>query len=269
MSTKGAQSSSGGPKGIMEQFIPDHLFVYVDKGAISCYDGSKSYTLKQGEYGLVRKNRLAKYHSEKGTNFNRIMFCFDETFLRAFQEKHQPALTLFSQTDTVIAITPNDMIPAFIHSLTPYTNGGGKLNPAFEDIKYEELLMILLQKQPELAGLFFNYAKPEKVDLEEYMNRSYKFNVGTERFAYMTGRSLSAFKRDFTAIFKQAPNRWLVERRLREAYVLIAQERKTASEIYLELGFEDLSHFSLAFKKLFGLRPTDLAAKKSDNAAKI
>jgi AraC-like DNA-binding protein len=268
MSTKGAQSSSARPKGIKEQFIPDHLFVYVDKGAITCYDGNKSYTLRQGEYGLVRKNRLAKYYSEKGTSFNRIMFCFDETFLRGFQEKYKPALTAFNQSDTVVKITPNEMISAFIHSLAPYTNAG-MLNAAFEDIKYDELLMILLQNQPDLAGLFFNYAKPEKINLEEYMNSNYKFNVSTERFAYMTGRSLSAFKRDFTAIFKQAPNRWLVERRLREAYVLIAQEQKTASEIYLELGFEDLSHFSLAFKKLFGLRPTELAAQQSDNASKI
>jgi hypothetical protein len=29
------------------------------------------------------------------------------------------------------------------------------------------------------------------------MIKNYKFNVNLERFAYLTGRSLSAFKRDF------------------------------------------------------------------------
>jgi len=59
----------------------------------------------------------------------------------------------------------------------------------------------------------------------------------------MTGRSLSAFKRDFKAIFNETPGRWLIQKRLQEAYFLIDKKNKKASEIYLDLGFEDLSHF--------------------------
>jgi len=36
--------------------------------------------------------------------------------------------------------------------------------------------------------------------------------------------------------------------------------------IYLDLGFEALSHFSFAFKKLFGLTPSELTEiKKNTN----
>jgi AraC-like DNA-binding protein len=99
---------------------------------------------------------------------------------------------------------------------------------------------------------------PEKINLEEFMNRNYTFNVHIGRFAYLTGRSLSAFKRDFKTIFHETPGHWLIQRRLQEAHFLIEKKNKKASEIYLDLGFEDLSHFSSAFKKLFGLRPTQL-----------
>jgi AraC-like DNA-binding protein len=249
------------PEVLLEQFIPDHVFLYVTAGTIYGYDGSKTYTLQQGEYCLVRKNRLARYNSEKGTAFHRVFFCFEEAFIRAFQEKYQLKPTTFTTNDTFLQIIPNEMIPAFIQSLQPYTDSNGRLLPAFEDVKYEELMIILLRIQPELAGLFFDYATPAKINLEEFMQRNYKFNVTTERFAYLTGRSLSAFKRDFKAIFNETPNHWLIKRRLQEAYVLIEQEHKKASEIYIDLGFEDLSHFSLAFKKLFGLRPTELAKK--------
>ncbi len=77
-----------------------------------------------------------------------------------------------------------------------------KIGEAFADVKREELLLILLHAQPELAGLFFDYRTPEKINLEEFMNRNYQFNVSLERFAYLTGRSLSAFKRDFKQVFK-------------------------------------------------------------------
>lgn len=79
-----------------------------------------------------------------------------------------------------------------------------------------------------------------------------------ERFAYLTGRSLSAFKRDFAAIFSDTPGRWLVQRRLQEAHFLIEKKGQKPSDIYLDLGFEDLSHFSFAFKKRFGKSPSDI-----------
>lgn len=256
------QSCLSGTEILMEQFIPDHVFLYVTTGIIECYDGSKSYTLKQGDYCLARKNRLAKYYSKRGAGFEKIFFCFDEIFLRSFQEKHHLTKTTFNQTDTFVEITPNELIPDFILSLKPYTNASGKLNEAFEDVKYEELLIILLQNQPELTGLFFDYGVPEKINLEEFMNRNFKFNVRMERFAYLTGRSLSAFKRDFKTIFNETPNHWLIQKRLQEAYFLIDKKNQKSSEIYLDLGFEDLSHFSFAFKKKFGIRPTELAAQK-------
>jgi AraC family transcriptional regulator, exoenzyme S synthesis regulatory protein ExsA len=265
MSAADEQPCLSGPEILQEQFIPDHVFLYVTKGIINCYDGHKSYTLKSGEYGLARKNRLARYNNEKGTGFERIIFCFEEEFIRSFQEKRKLTVTKFNSTDTFVKITPTEMIPDFIRSLKPYIDSSGKINEAFEEVKYEELLIILLQNQPELAGIFFDYATPQKINLEEFMSRNYKFNVRIERFAYLTGRGLSAFKRDFKAIFNQAPNHWLIQRRLQEAYILIEKEHKKASEIYLDLGFEDLSHFSLAFKNLFGLRPTELSEQITNN----
>ncbi|SDE58131.1 AraC-type DNA-binding protein [Mucilaginibacter pineti] len=251
------------PKISPEQFIPDHVFLYVTKGSVTGYDGNKSYTLTTGEYCLVRKNRLAKYNNDNGdAEFERIIFCYEEEFLRHFQEKNKLKIVKFDSADTFVKITPTELIPDFIRSLKPYTNNSGKIDQAFEDVKYEELLIILLKNQPELAGLFFNYGMPEKINLEEFMNRNFKFNVRIDRFAYLTGRSLSAFKRDFKTIFNATPNHWLVQKRLQEAHFLIAKKNKKASEIYLDLGFEDLSHFSFAFKKLFGMRPTELAQQK-------
>lgn len=264
MSTEEIKPCLSSPKILQEQFIPDHVFLYLTKGTINCYDGNKSYTLKAGEYCLARKNRLARYDSEKESEFERIIFCFEEEFIRNFQEKHKPETVKFNSADTFVKISPSKLITNFIHSLTPYINSSGKIDEAFEDVKYEELLIILLQNQPELAGIFFDYAVPQKINLEEFMNHNFKFNVNIQRLAYLTGRSLSAFKRDFKTIFNETPSRWLVQKRLQEAYFLIEKENKKSSEIYLDLGFEDLSHFLFAFKKLFGLTPTELAKRKKN-----
>jgi AraC-like DNA-binding protein len=61
-------------------------------------------------------------------------------------------------------------------------------------------------------------------------------------------------------LFNETPSRWLVKKRLEEAHFLITQKNKKPSDIYLELGFEDLSHFSFAFRKQYGQTPTQLAS---------
>ncbi|WP_420152907.1 helix-turn-helix domain-containing protein, partial [Siphonobacter sp.] len=73
---------------------------------------------------------------------------------------------------------------------------------------------------------------------------------------YLSGRSLATFKRDFEKIFHLSPHRWLLNKRLQDAYFLIKEKGRKPSEVYLEVGFEDLSHFSFAFKKAFGQPPS-------------
>jgi AraC family transcriptional regulator, exoenzyme S synthesis regulatory protein ExsA len=219
------------------------------------------------EYCIVRKNRLARYNKLKENDeFEKVFIIFDEKFLKNFQEKHKASPTKFTSKEAFIGIDQNDLIPNFIRSLMPYYNRSGKIDGTFADLKREELLLILLKSQPELSGVLFDFGIPEKIDLETFMNKNFKFNVSIQRFAYLTGRSLSAFKRDFKQTFNETPNRWLVQKRLREAHFLIDKKSKKPSEIYLDLGFEDISHFSFTFKKQFGLTPTELTSRKKNTS---
>jgi AraC-like DNA-binding protein len=42
------------------------------------------------------------------------------------------------------------------------------------------------------------------------------------------------------------------------SFFKIKEKGKKPSDVYLEVGFEDLSHFSFAFKKAFGKAPSQL-----------
>ena len=209
-----------------EHFIPEHYFVYVSKGIVTGYDGNKYMELKSGECCIAGKNRLGRYYkTRENGELEKTILTLDEAFLKKFQEKHKTTATKFTTSETFFRINKNELLPDYIQSLKPYYSHG-KIKDAFTDVKREELLIILLQAQPELAGYFFDDGIPQKISIEGFMNRNYKFNVGIERFAFLTGRSLSAFKRDFKEIFNETPNRWLVQKRLREARFLIEKENK-------------------------------------------
>jgi len=252
-----------GPEISPEQFVPEHFFVYVGKGAIHGYDGHKHYTLRSGEGCLVRKNRLARYNKQKENDeFEKVIIIFDEPFLKNFLSRHKVEIPEAETTDTFMPIGKNEPVTNFVHSLMPHYNRSGRIDGRFADVKREELLLILLQIRPELAAVLFDFGIPEKINIEAFMNRNFRFNVSIERFAYLTGRSLSSFKRDFKQTFKDTPNHWLIQKRLEEAHFLINKKSKKPTEIYLELGFENLSHFSFAFKKMFGHSPTILISEQ-------
>ncbi|MBB5637297.1 AraC-like DNA-binding protein [Pedobacter cryoconitis] len=248
-----------GPQISPEQFVPEHVFIFLLKGTINGYDGTKHTKIESGECCLVRKNRLARYNKQKDQNdFEKAVIILDEEFLKKYQKKYAVSPTAYFVSDIFIPLNNTPSITKFmLEELLHYKDQESTVQDT--DGIREQFLQLLLQAQPELINLFFDFGKPGRIDLEAYMQRHYKFNVSLERLAYLTGRSLSAFKRDFKDIFKQTPNRWLVQRRLEEAHFLIEKEKKISNEIYLDLGFEDLSHFSFAFKRHFGYNATEIA----------
>jgi len=230
---------------------------------MTIYDGSKEYRLKSGDYGIGRRNHLAKYTKQPDNGaFKKIYISFDQEFLKQFNETYKYSHGRNEITNGVIQLTKSKIIENFIQSIILVCNEYGTIDEPLLNIKRSELLLMLLKVNPELANIFFDFSNPEKINLEKFMNANFRFNVSIERFAYLTGRSLSTFKRDFKKIFNATPEHWLVKKRLEEAYYLIDRKNKKPSEIFIDLGFEDFSHFSFAFKKLFGHPPTQLNKEK-------
>lgn len=248
-----------GPEISPEQFISDHFFLCLLRGSMVAYDGRKTYTLQPGDYCIARKNHLVRYTKYKDNDrFEKIIISFDEAFLKRFLERHPANFSVLNNNDSFLFVKEEALVANFIQSLKPYYKGDEMIDDAFADIKREELLLILLRADPNLAAVFFNFGAPQKIDLEEFMNRNFRFNISLERFAFLTGRSLSSFKRDFYNIFNDTPRNWLRKKRLDEAHFQLSKKHLKSSEIYLEVGFEDLSHFSFAFKKQFGYSPSEL-----------
>lgn len=223
------------------------------------YDGSRHTEIRPGDYCLVRKNHLVRYTKQpKEGVFEKIIFALDEPFLKRFQERHAVAPGPATHGGAFQFMEETPMIRHFIQSLEPYYHGDLRIDQAFSDLKREELLLILLRQDPGVANVLFHFGAPEKADLGSFMNRNYRFNIPLERFAFLSGRSLSAFKREFRELFGIPPGQWLMRRRLDEAFFLLQNEQRKPSDFYLDLGFEDLSHFSFAFRKQFGKAPTEV-----------
>ncbi|WP_412766899.1 helix-turn-helix domain-containing protein [Tenacibaculum polynesiense] len=70
--------------------------------------------------------------------------------------------------------------------------------------------------------------------------------------------SLSTFKRNFVKEYQTSPGKWFRDKRLLKAKELLKNANVTPSDIYLELGYQNLSNFSAAFKKKFKISPSEI-----------
>ena len=77
---------------------------------------------------------------------------------------------------------------------------------------------------------------------------------------------MTTFKKDFDKYFHMTLQKWLVQKRLDLAHFLVAEKHRRPIEVCHETGFENLSHFSFAFKKRFGYPPSTIL--KFDNKTK-
>ena len=241
-----------------EQFVPEHVFSYQISGSMILNDGKKSYTLREGDFRFVKRNQLLKFtkHPPAGGEFKSLSVYLDQETLRKFSQEYDYAAKPNLNSEKIVAIKPDKLLKSYVDSLMSYNDVIAAINPQLLSVKLMEGILLLLQTNPSLKNILFDFTEPGKIDLEGFMNKNFHFNVQLQRFAYLTGRSLATFKRDFEKIFHLSPSRWLQQKRLQEAHYLIKEKGKAASDVYLELGFEDLSHFSFAFKKKYGIAPS-------------
>ncbi len=199
-----------------EQFVPQHVFSYTLSGSSEVFIGGKTYLFKEGDYRFFRKNQLSKYikYPPAGGLYKAISVSIDEDTLRNMAEEHNLHTSHPYTGEGTIRLQPNSLFKNYIDSLAPYIDGINDVSKMITTLKVKEIVLLLLQTNQFLKDILFDFSEPGKIGLEAYMNEHYKFNVDTSRFAYLTGRSLATFERDFEKIFHTSPNKWLQQNAL-------------------------------------------------------
>lgn len=157
----------------------------------------------------------------------------------------------------------NDLVlSAYFQSMLAYFSGTGKPSETLLTLKLKELLVHLLTRaeNAELAAYFLSLARAGETSVRDIMEANFCYNLSLEEFARLCRRSLSTFKRDFKKHYGMSPGKWLQEKRLARSAVLMKNSSTSITEIAFECGFENLSHFSRAFKAKFGVNPAHFRA---------
>lgn len=252
---------------ICHDMVSEHKVVYIMSGRLTLKTGNKQVTLNNGEAVFVRRNHLVKEMKQVGPNgepFKGLFLHLHAATLRKIamrieipDTKADPKLA----HATAIALPSHPFLKGLFLSLDEYFSLGKEMSEELIDTKIYETVLILLKLKPALSRILFDFRNPWKMDLKDFMESNYLCDLSIEQFANYTGRSLSTFKRDFKNTFGEAPHRWIMHQRLNKAYTLIAQKQRKLSDVYMEIGFKNPTHFATAFKRQFGMTPTEVCAR--------
>lgn len=245
-----------------ESISPQHIVAYIFSGELSLTYGKNTLTFVPGDTVVVPKNQLGRSVKKplNGEPFKCLSIILPDEQLREF---YLNRAVLESWTDNVAtqrAVKPHALLDSFFNSLLPYFEMQDELPEKLVSVKVKEILTIIDEVDKRVSTLLGTFNDIEKINLEKYMEEHYMYNLPLEKFAFLTGRSLSTFKTDFKKTFNNTPGKWLTEKRLHLAHHKLTAEKQKTSDVYLSVGFENLSHFSFAFKKAFGYTPSSINA---------
>jgi AraC-like DNA-binding protein len=117
-------------------------------------------------------------------------------------------------------------------------------------------MTLVMNTDKNVYASLFDFTEPWKIDVLDFLNENYMYDLSMEEIASYTGRSLAVFKRDFKKVSRLSPQKWLIQKRLEVAHDKIRTDGKKVSDVCFEVGFKNLSHFSTAFKRKYGFPPT-------------
>ncbi len=80
--------------------------------------------------------------------------------------------------------------------------------------------------------------------------------------AQLCAMSLSSFKRHFQGVYGVPPGKWLIKVRMEHARSRLLNSDNAVSQVCLESGYQDVSSFIRAFRRHYGMTPTQVRRER-------
>ena len=238
----------------------DHI-VYVVSGRKTWRSSSGTVTAEQGEAVFIKKDvrTVEKFCDE---NYSAMVFFITNDFVRGIVDElvgdrvNQTIDNIPKESE--IKLNIDNGLASYFQSMAAYFASKDKLHDSILLLKLKELIISIYvgDDNHDITDYFQSLTHFRSPSIIETMELNFRKNLSMNEFAQLCHRSYSSFKRDFQSQYSESPGKWLLNKRLDYSVFLLLSSEKRVSDIVIDSGFVDISHYSKAFKKKFGDSPT-------------
>jgi AraC family transcriptional regulator, exoenzyme S synthesis regulatory protein ExsA len=249
-----------------EGYVSTHALTLVLQGKLQIEKhGCGTETVNEGQMIIVPKGlyMISDCLLPNNEPFVAMVFFFDEALIDSFiaslgKRKYEPALV------HCLVMNCSDPIRWYTDNLLKLYKEGSSIHNSITRAKLFELLHLLSisPRGEEFIRAILSLKNQEKRSIREFMLSNFSKPLTVEDYAYLTGRSLSTFVRDFKRLFQISPKQWLMEQRLEKARKLLSINNTSVSDVAYDSGYENISHFIKAFHKKFNISPKQYLIQK-------
>ena len=243
-----------------EDWIDHNCFLHVIAGNHMLFSRERTWLISKGATVFIKKGGLGIQKVDEHP-FCALMFYVPDSYIHSFLNDKKSELLQFEHSlisnDMLIDMETNEVLVAFFNSVLSYFETDQQPSEELLELKFKELLLNIISNpaNKELTSYLYKVFLSGNNDLSDIMERNYLYNLSLDEFAQICHRSLSKFKRDFDTVFGMPPGKWLMEKRLEYAGRLLFNSKKSITDIVIESGFTNITHFDRIFKKHFGVTP--------------
>lgn len=132
------------------------------------------------------------------------------------------------------------------------------------EIKITELLMLqyeqlyLLQEKGNIGNEEIDFDSERLENARHILETNYQNPPTIKQLALRVGMNEFALKSKFKKVYSSTIHSYVVKIRMQKASLLIRQKNVLVKEVALEVGYQNPSHFSAAFKDFYGFGPSEL-----------
>ena len=244
-----------------ERFLSAHALTLVLHGSLQVQDEYGTVTVVPKKHFVFLPKGLYAITDllPKKKDFEAIVFFFDEELTDEFLSDLKNPDKKIEKGNLRIPYTKT--LKLYVENLLEmYRN---KKQHQFTKPKLLELLHLiaLTERGKKFVSHLFAVKNRERRNIKKFMEENFEKPLDVEDYAYLTGRSVSTFRRDFMTRFGVSPKKWLIDQRLAKASELLKGSSASISEIALKSGYGDTPHFIKAFQKKFETSPKQYQIK--------
>lgn len=229
-------------------FLLEGVKEVVFDDAIQVIDPSSFLLMKAGHCLMTEK--LSKH-----STYRSVLFFFSKEDIQKFAQKIELNPPQVQEYQSIHSFAYDDFILRYVASLLDIDKLSTEAQHRLLAVKFDEIMWYLI----EVYGVDLLYSLLHHNDSTQKFTRTIESNkhhkLTLKELAFLCNMSVSTFKRTFEKHYAESPMQWFQNKRLDYARYLLHFEKKTASEIYLEIGYESLSSFIQAYKIKFGVTP--------------
>lgn len=239
--------------------MAEHAIVYIKRGCKMVMADGVEYKVARGELFMLPKGKyvMSEYIPGEGEDFQSIMLFFNQHLISDIIQllgDRIPVQQIFDKEHLVQVIGNNAKIVRFYESFPDFTTES-PFDKELLEIKIKELIYVLLsdnQSQRQIYSFLRHIYHLEGRSIAVVVNENLYNKTSLEALAMLCCMSVSTFKREFAKVFNASPIKWMNDKRLEKALLLVKNTSQPVGDIAYECGFENYTHFSRCFKDKYG-----------------